>query len=56
MFKYFMISIAIAPILLGVSAAKGSDSGRNLSALRIGWVVYAIFWIGVLYYLRYRWR
>lgn len=55
MFKYFLISIAIVPLLLGVSAAKGRDSTRSRSALRVGWVVYALLWFGVLYYLRYRW-
>ena len=55
MFKYFLISIVIAPLLLGVSAAKGRSAGRSRSALRVGWVVYALLWFGVLYYLRYRW-
>jgi hypothetical protein len=54
-FKYFLISIAVIPLLLGVSAAKRRDGGRNGSALRIGWVLYALLWFGVLYYLRYRW-
>jgi hypothetical protein len=54
-FKYFLISIALVPILLGVSAAKERDGARNRSALRVGWLVYAVLWFGVLYYLRYRW-
>ena len=56
MFKYFLISITIVPLLLGVGAARGRDLRRGRSALRLGWVVYAIVWFGVLYYLRYRWR
>jgi len=54
-FKYFLISIVIAPLLVGVTTAKGRDRGGDLSALRISWIVYAILWFGVLYYLRYRW-
>jgi len=54
MFKSILISIAIAPILLGVIAAKGRDGGRDRTALRIGWVAYAVLWVGALYYLRYR--
>jgi hypothetical protein len=55
MFKYLLISIAIVPLLVGVSAAKGDDGRRRRSALRVGWVLYAVLWFGVLYYLRYRW-
>jgi len=54
-FKYFLISIAIVPLLIGVGAAKARDGARSRSALRVGWVVYAVLWFGVLYYLRYRW-
>ena len=55
MFKYFLISIAIVPLLLGVSAAQGRGGAGNPSALRVGWVLYALLWFGVLYYLRFRW-
>lgn len=55
MFKYLLISIVVVPLLLGVSAAKGHDPGRSRSALRIGWILYALLWFGVLYYLRGRW-
>lgn len=55
MFKYILISIAIAPLLVGVGAAKQRDGARSRSALRVGWILYALFWFGVLYYLRYRW-
>jgi hypothetical protein len=53
-FKSILISVTIAPILLGVIAAKGRDGGRDLTALRVGWVAYAVLWIGALYYLRHR--
>lgn len=55
MFKYFLISIAIAPLFVGVWAAQRRDAGRGRSALRVGWVLYATLWFGVLYYLRFRW-
>jgi len=56
MFQYFVISFTIAPILVGMSAAaRGRDGGRDRSALRVGWVLYAVVWFGVLYYLRNRW-
>ena len=55
MFKYFLISIVIAPLLAGVTAVKGRDGNRDRSALRVTWIVYAVLWFGVLYYLRYRW-
>jgi hypothetical protein len=54
-FKYFLVSIALVPILLGVSAAKGRDGARDQSALRVRWLIYAVLWFGVLYYLRRRW-
>ncbi|HUN74846.1 MAG TPA: hypothetical protein VMU40_10060 [Steroidobacteraceae bacterium] len=55
MFKYFLVSIALVPILLGVVAAKERDPARNRLALRISWIVYSALWFGVLYYLRFRW-
>ncbi len=54
MYKSLLMSIAIAPILLGLIAAKGREGGRSFSTLRIGWVAYSVFWIGALYYLRFR--
>jgi hypothetical protein len=54
-FKYFLISIALVPILLGVSAAKERDIALNRSALRVRWLIYGVLWFSVLYYLRYRW-
>jgi hypothetical protein len=55
-FKYFLISIALVPLLVGVgAAARAGDLERRRSALRIGWLVYATLWFGVLYYLRFRW-
>ena len=56
MFQYFMISIVVVPVLLGVQAARRRERKRSWRLLRIGWVLYAGLWIGMLFYLRYRWR
>jgi len=50
-FKYFLISIALVPLLVGVGAANAGNGQR----LRVVWVVYAVLWFALLYYLRYRW-
>lgn len=54
MFKSILISVAIAPVLLGVIAATGRDSRRARSALTVAWVAYAVLWFGALYFLRLR--
>lgn len=56
MFKYFLISIVIAPVLLGIGMANGRDQARGRMHLRILWMAYGVVWIGVLYYLRRRWQ
>ena len=55
MFKYLLISVVFAPLVVGLLAARGSEPARNRVALRVGWLGYAVLWFGVLYYLRYRW-
>lgn len=55
MFKDFLTSFVIVPLLLGLIASRVKDPVRARSALRIGWVAYAALWFAVLYYLRYRW-
>jgi hypothetical protein len=55
-FNYFLISIVIAPLLVGVaSAARERDGRRSQSTLSAGWLVYVLLWFGVLYLLRYKW-
>jgi hypothetical protein len=54
-FNYFLISIVIAPILLGVAAGRAHAGGRGRSVLLAGWLAYALLWFGALYYLRHRW-
>lgn len=53
MSKYLLMSIVIVPALLGLGAAKVRNGTRARSALRVGWVGYAILWFGALYYLKY---
>lgn len=55
MFQYMMVSILLAPVLIGVSAANGRDDVRTRVILRASWFGYAIFWFGLLYFLRSRW-
>lgn len=55
MFQAFVVSFTIVPILVGMFAAKGRGGARDRSAVRVGWIVYAVLWFGALYYLRYRW-
>jgi len=54
LFKSILLSIAVAPILLGIFAAKSSNAGRARTALRTGWAAYAVVLIGALYYLRHQ--
>ena len=56
MFQYLMVSILIAPVLIGVGSVSGRDDARDRRILRAGWIVYAVLWFGLMYYLRYRWR
>lgn len=58
MFKLLLISIVIAPMLLGIMAEQsraGGNGGNGRSALRGRWMIYATLWIGLLYFLRYKW-
>ena len=55
MFQFFMISIVVMPILIGVYAARGRERRRSRRKLTGAWVTYALLWICVLYYLRFRW-
>ena len=53
MSKFLLMSIVIVPVLLGLNAAKGRNATRARSALRVGWVGYAVLWFAALYYLQY---
>jgi hypothetical protein len=55
MFKLLLISIVIAPVLLGMRAARGGR-GRQRMGLLLGLVLtYDVFYWLMLYYLRIRW-
>jgi hypothetical protein len=54
-FKYLLLSIVIVPVLLGVKAAEYRSQARGFRVLMIGWAVYGVTWLGMLYYLRDRW-
>jgi len=54
-FQYLMVSILIAPVLIGVGVVKGRDEERDRRVLRASWIVYAVLWFALLYYLRIRW-
>ena len=54
-FRYFLTSIIIVPVLLGVFAASYRDGAHARLLLRVGWTTYAVLWFGMLYYLRHRW-
>lgn len=55
MFKYLLISIVIAPLLIGTIAVKGRNDSKDRSVLRISWFVYAGLWFSMLYFLRAKW-
>jgi hypothetical protein len=54
-FRYFLTSIIIVPVLLGVIAANYRGGAHARPLLRIGWMAYAALWFATLYYLRHRW-
>jgi hypothetical protein len=54
-FKLLLISIAIVPIALGITAANGRTDAKARSVLRIRWILYVSLWIGLLYFVSYRW-
>lgn len=55
MFRYFLTSIIIVPVLLGVFAANYRGGAHSGQLMRVGWMVYGVLWFGMLYYLRHRW-
>lgn len=54
MFKWFLISIVLVPVLGGLVAAR-SRGRAGLVGLLAGLVLYDIFYIVLMYYLRVRW-
>lgn len=56
MFKYLVVSIVFLPILFGIGAAASRDLAAGRRTLRVRWFLFAVFWIGLLHLLRYRWQ
>jgi hypothetical protein len=54
-FKLLLISVVIVPMVLGITAANSRPHGKDRSLLRSRWILYASVWIGLLYFLRYKW-
>lgn len=55
MFKYLLISIVIAPVLLGLAAAASRRRRSGLQMLLALLFTYNVLYLVMLYYLRYRW-
>lgn len=55
MFKYLLISIVIAPVLLGLTAAAKGRRRSGLQMLLGLLFTYNVLYLVMLYYLRYRW-
>jgi hypothetical protein len=55
MFKLLLISIVIAPVLLGMKAAKGRRERQGMGLLLGLVLAYDVFYWLMLYYLRIRW-
>ncbi len=54
MFKWILISIVAAPVAVGLVAARRRGRAR-LVALLAALVLYDVFYIVLVYYLRVRW-
>lgn len=55
MFKLFLISIVIVPVLLGMQAAKGRSGRRGFFHLLAFLLIYDVVYLLILYYVRVRW-
>jgi hypothetical protein len=54
-FTFLLMSVVIVPVLLGVKAASSRSGPRGLRMLLIGWVLYGVLWLCMLYFLKTRW-
>jgi hypothetical protein len=55
MFSQFLISIVLAPVVLGMLAARSRRPSHHLMQLLAFVAVYDVLYMFLLYYLRYRW-
>jgi len=56
MFQYMLVSILLAPVLIGVGVANRHGDQRDRATLRVSWTVYVILWFALLYFLNFKWR
>jgi hypothetical protein len=55
MFKNLLVSIVLMPVLFGIYAATTRRTGPGLVRLLALCFAYSVFYILLMYYLRYRW-
>ena len=55
MFKLFLLSIVVVPVLLGMQAARIRPRSRALAVLAALVLAYDALYVLVLHYLRLRW-
>ena len=55
MFSQFLISIVVAPVVIGVLVAKGRRARLHLPHLLALFAAFDVLYMLLLYYLRYRW-
>ena len=55
MFKWILISIVVAPVVMGIHAATGRRGPRGLPVLLVVFLGYCVFYLATLAFLRYRW-
>ena len=55
MFKLFLLSIVVVPVLIGMRVASGASRRRGLLALAALLLAYDMLYVLNLYFLRVRW-
>jgi len=55
MFAMLLISIVAVPVLIGAQFARSADTRRGVAALVAVVLIYDVLYLGMLYYLRFRW-
>ena len=55
LFKLFLISIVLVPVLIGMRAARSRGRRHGVSVLLAALVTYDVLYLLMLYYVRVRW-
>ncbi len=55
MLKYLLISVVFLPVLFGVLASASPDLAAGRRTLRVRWILFGVFWIALLHFLRSWW-